>query len=254
MRPAVAMLAGLLASGAAWAGGDPDLAPLSRAGEALTRARIGEALLTEHRWDEAVTQLSAVVRLAPTWALGQSLYAQARRARGLDHGPTLQALRVALRLRPDSPRSLRELAAVLHDLGRHREAVRAWTKLTELSPMDAGVHASLGRLALEIGELDTARSHLRVAGALDRTDRVSRSRLAEAYELSHDADSAEELLRALAHESPGDPWRWEGLYRFLDRNGRRADLRRVLSRWEAARKARAVKRRRLRPLRSPRRR
>ena len=244
------MLAALVSCGAADAP-DPDRAPLTTVEEALTRARLGEALMAEHRWEEALTQLSAVVRLAPPWGLGQALYAQARRARGLDHGPTLAALRVALEHAPRSPRTLRELAAVLHDLGRHKEAVQTWITLTELSPADAAAHAQLGQLALEVGDLPVARTHLRVATGLDRTDRVSRSRLADAYELSHDADSAEALLRSLAQENPGDPWRWERLYRFLDRHDRRADLKRVLRRWKAARKARAVKRRRLRPLRSP---
>jgi len=219
--------------------------------EALTRARLGEALMDEHRWDEAITQLSAVVRITPTWAFGQTLFAQARQARGLDQGPTLAALERALTLQPRNPRALRELAGLLHDLGRHREAVQVWSTLTELSPRDAAVHARLGQLALEIGDLARARSHLRVAGALDRTDRVSRSRLADAYELSHDTDAAEAQLRSLAHESPKDPWRWERLYRFLDRHARRRDIPKILARWESARRARAIKRRRLRPLRSP---
>ncbi len=254
-RPAIALLSGLLCAGAAAPVAaedpDPDLAPLTVVEEALTRARLGEALMAENRWDEALTQLAAVTRIAPTWSFGQTLLAQARRGRGLDHGPTLAALQVAVDLAPRSPRALRELASVLHDLGRHREAVEVWTTLTELSPRDAGVHAKLGQLALEIGDLPTARTHLRVAGGLDRTDRVSRSRLAQALELSHDVDAAEVQLRALAHESPNDPWRWERLYRFLDRHDRPRDLKNVLKRLKAARKARSMKRRRLRPLRSP---
>jgi Flp pilus assembly protein TadD len=230
---------------------DPDRAPLTVVEEARTRALLAEALMAEYRWDEALTQLGAVVRLAPTWGFGHTLMAQARLRRGLDLGPTLTTLERALEHSPRSPRALRTLAGLLEELGRQREALEVWVTLTEVSPRDHTSHARLGTLALEIGELALARSHLRIAGGLDSTDGVSRARLAEALELSHDLEAAEVLLRSIASASPNDPWRWEGLYRFLERHGRTRDLPQVKRRFIAARKARAIKRRRMRPLRSP---
>ena len=195
-----------------------------------------------------------MVRITPTWSFARTLLARARRARGLDHAPTLRTLRVALRHAPGNVAALRELAGVLEELGRQRQALAGWQALVAVAPRDVQANGRIGALALDLGDLPTARSHLRRAAALDQEDRVSLARLAEARELSHDLGPAEELLRGLAAESPKDPWRWKALLDFLVRHDRRGGVAQARKRWLTARKARKMERRRMRPLRSPRRR
>ena len=253
-RPSTPIVPVLVAAFLGLAAADPDRAAWTVVEEARVRAGLAQALMEERRWDESIEHLNEVVRITPTWSFARTLLARARRARGLDHAPTLATLRVALQYSPASVAALRERAGVLEELGRQRQALAGWRALAAVAPRDVQANVRIGALALDVGDLPTARSYLRRAAALDRRDRVSLARLAEALELSHDLGAAEDLLRTLAEASPKDPWRWKALLDFLVRHDRPGGLAQARKRWVTARKARTMKRRRMRPLRSPRRR
>jgi len=56
---------------------------------------------------------------------------------------------------------------VQEELGNYSEAYALWEKRAHAAPLDAGARIALARLALKLGETDTARGWLQEARSLD---------------------------------------------------------------------------------------
>jgi len=224
-----------------------DSVPLSPAGEAAVRYRLGVALVAEGEVQAALQHFEAVISLTPTWALGQLAYARARRALDLPLEPTLAALARACQLAPQNPSAHHDHGLALEAAGRLDEAAAAYRQAVEIAPTHAEAHARLGLLAMERGDVSAACSHLRVATGLDPDDAVSQTRLAEALERAGLHGEAGRELRALVARDKANAFPLRRLAAFLQRRDREAEAEAALA---AAKRIerRARPKRRLRPL------
>jgi adenylate cyclase len=98
----------------------------------------------------AITACEAALAIDPDYAFAHAVLGHARSL--LAHQPepeataeaALEALRRALQLAPDDPTVHHCHAALLGNLGRTEDAIRAWTRALELDPNSAGARAGLG--------------------------------------------------------------------------------------------------------------
>jgi adenylate cyclase len=98
----------------------------------------------------AITACEAALAIDPDYAFAHAVLGHARSL--LAHQPepeataeaALEALRRALQLAPDDPTVHHCHAALLGNLGRTEDAIRAWTRARELDPNSAGARAGLG--------------------------------------------------------------------------------------------------------------
>ncbi len=122
------------------------------------------------KWRTAAQACEEAIKLDPDYALAYAVLAHARSLASQEMGfqpenPTLmEPIQRALELAPDDPAVQHAYAAVLGNLGRAGDAIRAWERSLELNPNNAGARAGLGiaqiyqnQLANAVANIDTAR-------------------------------------------------------------------------------------------------
>ncbi|MCZ6784981.1 MAG: hypothetical protein O7G30_16910 [Proteobacteria bacterium] len=96
----------------------------------------------------AIEACEEALAIDSDYAFAYAVLAHARSLLAHEHEATpeaaLEALRRALQLAPDDPTVHHCHAAVLGNLGRTEDGIRAWTRALELDPNSAGARAGLG--------------------------------------------------------------------------------------------------------------
>lgn len=150
---AAATPADLISYAAQFADAEPDhpLAAEHRRIAAKQRPMtLAQQALAEHRWDDALTQVDAVLAIDPQDAPARLNRAAALRETG-DAQAALAELDAVARVFADVPLFHRNRARVLEDLGEDDRAVAAYREALELTPGDPAV---VDRLR-ELGALTT---------------------------------------------------------------------------------------------------
>src|SRR5215469_5920736 len=105
--------------------------------------KLGVELLQKRKFDSAVAEFRAVVRLRPGFAEGHNALGLALAQKG-DMRPAAESFRKATELDPANYNALRNLGAALQQLGDLDSAMAALRKATALKPDDADTHIALG--------------------------------------------------------------------------------------------------------------
>jgi len=108
-----------------------------------------------------------------------------------------------LRQFPNNGKSLEVVARLYRGLGMTKDAVRCWERCLELDPeLGPTVHAAIGSVAFEEGDLDTAAEHYRMAAELDPGSSVYPVHLAEALINRGKQEEAVEVLKETLKTRP----------------------------------------------------
>jgi len=122
----------------------------------------------------AIEACEEALRLDPEYAFAHAVLGHARsllvREDGGSAEPAEAALRRAIRLDPDDSQVHHCHAALLGNLGRTAEGVRAWERALELDPNSAGARAGLGIARIYLRQPDRALSSIDQALRLSPRD------------------------------------------------------------------------------------
>ncbi len=146
----------------------PALVDLAATKVALGKVAEGERLYLRALglWPDLIQPRVALGRLA----LDRGLSYRERGETELAAESLAEALnwaRGAYDLAPDDDSAAGLMAAVQEELGHYSEAYALWEKRAHAAPLDPGARIALARLALKMGETDTARGWLEEARSLD---------------------------------------------------------------------------------------
>jgi Flp pilus assembly protein TadD len=94
------------------------------------------------------------------------------------HAQAAVLLERAARLEPGKGSIVEALARAYYNSGQHARAVDAFSELLEIDPSTAYGHFGLGQSLKQVGEIDRARTHLRLAVALAPESPLYRGALA----------------------------------------------------------------------------
>jgi tetratricopeptide (TPR) repeat protein len=94
------------------------------------------------------------------------------------HAQAAVLLERADRLEPRKGSIVEALARAYYNSGQHERAYRAFTELTEIDPSSAYGHFGLGQSLKQLGRIDEAGVHLRLAVALAPDSSLYRNALA----------------------------------------------------------------------------
>jgi len=137
--------------------------------EYYRRATRGVGLRKQAKFDEAITEFDAAVKLQPDFQHAHVEAAIALTQKGrLDEA--LARLNEALALDPNQSRAHGHAGIVLAQSGRLDEALARFRKALEIDPYYRTAHANLGRIYLEQGKLEQATVCFRAAMELDDHD------------------------------------------------------------------------------------
>jgi tetratricopeptide (TPR) repeat protein len=162
---------------------------------------LGRALADAQDVDGAVAALERASALVPT-ATGKesprAIIAELAAARG-DRPRAMQELETLLAHDHTNIDASRTLAALAEEAADRRRQRLALERVVDLDPMDAAVHATLGRLALDAGDATVAMREFRAALAAGPVDRAAaHCDLAESYlRAGRTADAKKQALAAL---------------------------------------------------------
>ncbi len=205
-------------------GGDPEAAERAyrraierHPSEPVLHNELGDLLVVNNRFDEAVKSYRAALKHAPddadTWHdLGLALAVLKRR------GAARDALgRAAERSERDEVRlsALIHLGALAADEGRTSDAVRTWLKVIGEEPGLVPVRMALASTLAGIGEYDSAQRHLRAVLSVAPETREAQNLLArireraqlERDEAARDIHLTDDLGGGEAYLGPGFDWR-----------------------------------------------
>lgn len=173
----------------------PEQAQLAQQAYALMGAgRATEALLLAER-------LCAAVPLAPdALQLRAICLAETGQPEAAEQG-----LRAALALLPGQPAILANLATLLRRMGKHQEALDAWSALVLAQPTHGPAWLELGQTALAMRLFSRAREALDKALCLQPQSATAWQALAEAWRADGELEAAEAVLRQGLVQLPGTP-------------------------------------------------
>jgi tetratricopeptide (TPR) repeat protein len=98
------------------------------------------------------------------------------------------------------------IAGLYLDQGNYPKAREHLEKALAKTPDDAGLHATLGALCYETGDMDCAVAHWRTCIELDSSDTAAMNNLAWAYtQMNIELDEALELGRTAVEREPNNP-------------------------------------------------
>jgi len=130
----------------------------------------------QEKWRAAAQACEEAITLDPDYALAYAVLAHARSLASQEMGyqpenPTLMdPIQRALELAPDDPAVQHAYAAVLGNLGRAGDAIRAWERSLELNPNNAGARAGLGITQIYQNQLGDAVANIDTARRLSPSD------------------------------------------------------------------------------------
>jgi len=168
----------------------------------LGQNNLGNLLIEQGRFEEAVQAFREAIRLKPNFAkthvqLGNVLAAQGKLAEAE------QAFRWAIQLRPDLPEPHNNLGNLLGSQGRSAEAEREYREALQLDPGYAEAHNNLGNMLGFQGKTGEAEGEYREAIRLQPDYFGAHFNLALTLEERGKLPEAEAEYRLLLRRSPG---------------------------------------------------
>ncbi len=130
------------------------------------RIREAESRFAEARFDEALDYVSRVIEEDPDVLQARQVRAQIYSRQG-EYEKAIDDCRAALRNDPEYKAALYTLAHALRMTGHDEESIVTYEKLAELDPNDYKPPLNIGRIRLQLGEVDRAVSVLELAIGLD---------------------------------------------------------------------------------------
>jgi len=115
----------------------------------------GKRALDAGRFDDALREFNAALRLKPEYDAAWILRGTALRRLG-DHDGALQSFAQALKSNRESEEGWMGLAGILHDLSRHKEEIEAYDELLKLRPRLAEAWINKGAAFHSLGDFDAA--------------------------------------------------------------------------------------------------
>ena len=119
------------------------IAPIASADEADAHYRIAKTLRDQGRYEEALAEIDAAVRLRPSYAQGHITRGSILRRMGRDED-ALEAFERGIELEPKDGRAYGLAGAVLLRLDRPKRAIPYLRKATELEPAHKNHWLNLG--------------------------------------------------------------------------------------------------------------
>ncbi len=175
-------------------------------------ARIAEAHLhragkyaDEDRWDEAVREIKAAVRIDPDnpaahRSLGSIYESQGR------WDEAITEYQAALRINPDDALAHRSLGSAYGKQGRLDEAIQEYQAALRIQPRDARTHRDLGGAYSAGNRLDEAIDEYRAALRIEPHDAATHRDLGHAYSARECWDEAIKEYEAALRFEPHDAW------------------------------------------------
>ncbi len=128
----------------------------------------GNALLELKRYAEALESYDRALAFNPTYA--EALHNRGLTLHSLDRiEEALASYDRALKIRPDYPQALNHRGIALAKLGRKPEALAAFRSAVVLQPGEAEFHANLGKLLIDLRQLELAEKSLAQALKIRKT-------------------------------------------------------------------------------------
>ena len=161
---------------------DPDPAQLVALLEAhpnhpdLLERAISDSLLRGRPMEERLPWLQTYVEVRPGDPFGHRLLADWYR-QGATPERAIEHLRVLASFELDDPEPCRELAVALRRAGRFDEALEAIRRTISIDPYDASLREATASIAIEAGDLETARAMIEALLLLEPDQPIHRRRL-----------------------------------------------------------------------------
>ena len=153
-------------------------------------ANLGEALIDQERYEEAIDQIRAALQIVP-----DSAYMHANLGAALlsveDHEGALHHLKAALAIKPDSKDVNVNMGSLLKKQGKHAESLKYYQAALQIDPEFEKAHTGMGELLSDMGKSDEAIRHYRAALRLDPGNHGTYNNLA--IELAEQGKTAEAI-------------------------------------------------------------
>jgi Flp pilus assembly protein TadD len=157
-------------------------------------------------WDGIIREGTAARDLYPDFVEGGSMYeslAKAYQEKG-DKAAAAAQLERYVHAGGRNPESIKQLAGLLTDAGKKKEAAEVLERLNYIYPMDPDQHQKLGELWLSLGNAPGAIREFQVLLARNPQDAAqAHFDLANAYRLNHQPAPARDEAVAALEIAPG---------------------------------------------------
>lgn len=177
------------------------------------------ALLRGGEAPAALQRAAALVRDQPAWAQSHHVHALALASTGADAAAEA-AFERGLRLAPDDPAILSNLAVLARRRGEFAKALDCLERRARATPRDPAAWIDLGHTALRAGQVARASAALQHAVELDPNSVRAWHLLGNAYREAERLDEAEHAFRACLQRDPTQWTAWINLGVVLRRAGR----------------------------------
>ncbi|HSB13795.1 MAG TPA: tetratricopeptide repeat protein [Bryobacteraceae bacterium] len=158
------------------------------------------------RHDDAIREGLAIRDIYPDFVENGSVYellAEAYLAKG-DKPAAIAELSRYAKTGGRSPETIKQLASLLEEAGKKREAAEALDRLNYIYPRDEDLHRRLGDLWLSVGDTQGAIREYQALVAMRPIDRAtSHFSLARAYRVANRVDEAREQVLLSLEAAPG---------------------------------------------------
>jgi tetratricopeptide (TPR) repeat protein len=163
-------------------------------------------LVKAGRNDDAIREGLAIRDIYPDYVENGSVYqllAEAYLAKG-DKPAAIAELSRYAKTGGRSPETIKQIASLLEEAGRKKEAAEALARLNYIYPRDEDLHRRLGDLWLSVGETQGAIREYQALVAMRPIDRAtSHFSLARAYRVANRVDEAREQVLLSLEAAPG---------------------------------------------------
>lgn len=158
------------------------------------------------RHDDAIREGLAIRDIYPEYVENGSVYqllAEAYLAKG-DKPAAIAELSRYAKTGGRSPETIKQLASLLEEAGKKKEAAEALARLNYIYPRDEDLHRRLGDLWLSVGDTQGAIREYQALVAMRPIDRAtSHFSLARAYRVANRVDEAREQVLLSLEAAPG---------------------------------------------------
>ena len=185
-------------------------------------SNLGLAQMSLGQFDAAAESLRRVLELDPRHTSAQQNLAELDRKQGR-HEQAVEAYRAVLARDRRYALAYAGMGDALFQLNRYREAIDSLQQALTLQPnlpMAGTLQVLMGRASRELGRLDAAEEHFRLAMAIDPQDATPLLDLAALHAAQQRHGAADDLLRRARDLRPDDPATLQNIAESLRKQGR----------------------------------
>ena len=198
------------------------IAAEQRPDSADAHSNLALAQMNLERFDASAESLRRALKLDPRHKSALQNTAELHRKQGR-HQEAVDAYRALLTRDPGYALAYAGMGDALFHLQRYREAVESLRQAVTLQPnlpMAATLQVLMGRASRELGRLDAAEEHFRLAMAIDPLDATPLLDLAALHAAQQRHREADDLLRRARELRPADPATLQNIAESLRKQGR----------------------------------